>query len=100
MTHRSDSVSKFIRTSFFLRQKAFDRRQLSESIERRGQSPRKSVHFHCQVWSQIIAISQIWRLQSDQDIGVILSHQPTNSGPWKAKYRNQLQVAASSLDYF
>ena len=33
--------------------------------------------------------SQIWRLQSDQDIGiVILSHQLTDSGPWKAKHRN------------
>ena len=59
MTHRSGYQVYWNGTSFFLRQKAFDRRQLSESIERRGQSLRKSIHFHCQVWSQVIAIKTI-----------------------------------------
>ena len=44
---------------------------------------------HCKASFWVGKPRQIWQLQSDQDIGVvILSHQPTNSGPWKAKYQN------------
>ena len=45
----------------------------------------ESIHFG---WENLTK-SQIWRVQSDQDIGaVILSHKPSNSDPWRAKYRH------------